>query len=51
MDSSLGLGAGPGTLWISLKENDVNPICTVVRIKCDKKLDLYFGTGAPITQN
>lgn len=51
MDSSLGLGVGPGTLWISLKESDINPICTVVRIKCEKKLDLYIGTGAPITQN
>lgn len=50
-DSSVGLGAGPGTIWIKLNKNDVHFPCTVIKIAFDKKIDLYEGTGAPITQN
>lgn len=50
-DSSAGLGAGPGTIWIKINKNDVHYPCTVIKIAFDKKIDLYSGTGAPITQN
>lgn len=50
-DSSLGLGAGPGTIWLSLKENEIHDVCTVVKIKFNEQIKLYEGTGAPITVN
>lgn len=50
-DKSLGLGEGPGTIWLCLKEEDVNPDCTVIKLSCSEPIKLYNGTGAPITQN
>lgn len=50
-DSSLGLGAGPGTIWLKLDKNDIHTPCTVIKISFDEKIKLYAGTGAPITQN
>lgn len=49
-DSSLGLGS-PGTLWLKLSEEDVQPVCTVLKLCLKGELDLYRETGAPITQN
>lgn len=49
--SSLGLGEGPGSIWIFLKKRELDPICTVISIKCGEAIDFYKGTGAPITQN
>ncbi len=49
--SSPGLGEGPGSLWMFLKKGDLDPICTVISIKCGDAIELYTGTGAPITQN
>lgn len=51
LGNSLGLGEGPGSLWMFLKKGDLDPMCTVISIKFDKPIDLYAGTGAPITQN
>lgn len=50
-DSSVGLGAGPGTIWLELDKNDIHVPCTVIKISFDEKIKLYAGTGAPITQN
>lgn len=51
LGSSLGLGEGPGSLWMFLKKGELDHICTVISIKCEQPLELYAGTGAPITQN
>lgn len=51
LGSSLGLGEGPGSLWMFLKKEELDPVCTVISIKCGEALELYRGTGAPITQN
>lgn len=50
-DSSLGLGAGPGTIWLSLNKEDIHDVCTVIKIVFKEKIKLYEGTGAPITVN
>lgn len=51
LGSSLGLGEGPGSLWMFLKKSDLDSLCTVISIKCSDAIELYKGTGAPITQN
>ena len=51
LGSSLGLGDGPGSIWMFLKKSDLDPLCTVISIKCNEAIELYAGTGAPITQN
>lgn len=50
-DKSLGLGEGPGTIWLCLQEKDVDSDCTVIKLSANEKIELYRGTGAPITQN
>lgn len=49
-DTSLGLRS-PGTLWLKLPKEDVQQDCTVIKIALKGELDLFRGTGAPITQN
>lgn len=51
LGNSLGLGEGPGSIWMFLKKGDLDPMCTVISIKLNSPVDLYAGTGAPITQN
>lgn len=51
LGNSIGLGEGPGSLWIFLKKGELNPMCTVISIKLDEPIDLYASVGAPITQN
>lgn len=51
LDKSLGLGEGPGSLWIKPSEKDENTGCAVLCLSCNEPIKLYSGTGAPITQN
>ncbi|MCL6460090.1 MAG: alpha-L-fucosidase [Gorillibacterium sp.] len=41
----------PGTLWVNLPEVELDPLTTVIRIRLDSPLELYFGKGKVITSN
>lgn len=49
-DTSVGLGS-PGNLWLKLPKDDAQENCTVIKIVLKGELDLFLGTGAPITKN
>lgn len=41
----------PGVLWIDVPDAVVDPMCTVVKVVLDGPLDLYTGSGDPVTFN
>lgn len=51
IDKNLGLGEGPGSIWLMPSEKDEATGCSVICLKCSEPIKLYKGTGAPITQN
>ncbi|HEY3329832.1 MAG TPA: alpha-L-fucosidase [Capsulimonadaceae bacterium] len=41
----------PGVMWLDMATATIDPLCTVIRLELDGKLDLYRGAGRAIEQN
>lgn len=43
-----GLHDKPGLLWIKLAKENVNNVCTVLKVEFDETIDIYMGQGGGI---